>query len=99
MEAIHEHGTGEITCLPIPNNNAEYCQVAIRDTGPGLQPEIADRIFNEIGVSDKPTGTGFGTYFSAYLLRRSGAEIRHDPSYEDGTQFLLRFPAVSNNNA
>lgn len=83
-----------ITCLPLSTLSAGYRRIAVRDTGPGVAPQITGRLFKDIGLSTKPSGTGFGTYFSAFMLERSGASIEYDRSYQTGAQFILTFPVI-----
>lgn len=83
-----------ITCLALSTLSAGYRRIAVRDTGPGVHPQITVRLFKEIGLSTKPSGTGFGTYFSAFMLERSGASIEYDISYQTGAQFILKFPVT-----
>lgn len=87
-------GIKKISCLSFPEIRAGYIFIAICDTGPGIPQETATLLFDKIGVSTKATGTGFGTYFSAYMLRRSKANIRYDRHYKDGAQFILSFPII-----
>ncbi|OQW41006.1 MAG: hypothetical protein A4S08_03080 [Proteobacteria bacterium SG_bin4] len=82
-----------IECALLPSTNPRFIQVAIRDSGQGISEDIARRLFKEIGVSSKPSGSGFGMYFSALMLERSKAHIEYDPSWKKGTQFILTFPS------
>ncbi len=84
----------EVSCFPMPELDRGDMRIAVRNTGASISGEIAAKLFEEIGVSTKPMGTGFGTYFSAYMLRRAGANIHYDQHYKKGAQFILRFPIV-----
>lgn len=46
----------------------------VRDNGPGVEPEIASRIF-DMSVSTKPNGRGVGLKVSRDVLRRSGWDL------------------------
>lgn len=66
-----------------------YCRVD--DTGPGLSPELRDRIF-EGGVSNKPSGMGLGLKLSRTIAQ----EMRGDLTIENsplGASFVLNLLA------
>ncbi|WP_022683454.1 PAS domain-containing sensor histidine kinase [Sphingobium bisphenolivorans] len=48
--------------------------ILIRDTGPGVPPEIQDRIFDAF-VSHKPTGTGVGLSICRTIVEAHGGHI------------------------
>jgi sensor histidine kinase regulating citrate/malate metabolism len=67
--------------------------VRVRDSGPGVEPAIADQVF-ERGFSTKPSddavGRGFGLALTGLVCRRRGGEVtvRND----DGAVFTARLP-------
>lgn len=91
--SIGNAATRTIECVVLPSDNTWSVRVAVRDSGRGISEDTASRIFKEIGVSSKPSGSGFGTYFSALMLERSKARIEYDPNWKQGTQFILTFPS------
>lgn len=82
-----------IECAILPSTDSRFIQVAVRDSGRGISEDIAQRLFEEIGVSSKPSGSGFGMFFSALMLRRSKADIEYDYHWKQGAQFILTFPS------
>jgi anti-sigma regulatory factor (Ser/Thr protein kinase) len=71
----------------------DWVSVRIRDTGPGVDPEIRDRIF-EPGVSSKSGGWGVGLALSRRIV-----EGVHKGKIElletvEGTTFQVRLPAA-----
>lgn len=50
----------------------------VRDNGPGIDPELAPRIF-DMSVSTKPNGRGVGLKVSRDVLRRSGWDLWLQP--------------------
>lgn len=71
----------------------DWVSLRIRDTGPGVDPEIRDRIF-EPGVSSKSGGWGVGLALSRRIV-----EGVHKGKIElletvDGTTFQIRLPAA-----
>jgi signal transduction histidine kinase len=55
-------GSGEVRvsyCPPPPDSEARQFCLSIRDTGPGIDPQVMERIFNPF-FTTKDTGTGLG---------------------------------------
>lgn len=84
--------TRTIECVVLPSDNPGSVLVAVRDSGRGISEDIACRLFKEIGISSKPSGSGFGMFFSALMLERSKAQIGYDLNWKKGAQFILTFP-------
>ncbi|MFE5215983.1 MULTISPECIES: sensor histidine kinase [unclassified Streptomyces] len=71
-------------------------QVLVVDSGPGVHPEIANRLFQPFS-SLKLGGTGLGLFISAELARSLGCTLRltNQPEQPDelgGAAFVLEFP-------
>jgi PAS domain S-box-containing protein len=68
------------------------CVLAISDTGPGIPPEIQDKIFN-LYFSTKESGSGIGLAmtFRVVQLHSGTIEVSSEPG--KGSTFRLRFPA------
>ncbi len=74
-----------------------WVSLRIRDTGPGVDPEIRDKIF-EPGVSSKSGGWGVGLALSRRIVEGS-----HDGRIEllegmEGTTFQIRLPAAEDDD-
>jgi signal transduction histidine kinase len=85
-------GRGEI--LIETNVDAEKgdVEVAIQDTGPGIEPEVAARIFEPFFTTKaKGEGTGLGLSISARIVEKHGGTIRVD-SQPGCTRFQVRLP-------
>ncbi|HVS13817.1 MAG TPA: HAMP domain-containing sensor histidine kinase [Thermoanaerobaculia bacterium] len=70
---------------------ADRLQVRIKDTGPGIDPEIRDRLF-EMHVTTKESGTGIGLWVVRNTLEARGGSIEVESSGPEGTTFLLEIP-------
>jgi two-component system sensor kinase FixL len=67
-------------------------QVSVADTGPGIAPEIADRLFDAF-ASTKSSGMGLGLSICRTIVEAHGGRIRAHPGPDGGTEFqftLLR---------
>jgi two-component system CitB family sensor kinase len=69
-------------------------RAVVEDSGPGVAPEIADRLFDE-GVSTKQTGTrgrGIGLALVKRMARRRGGDVSVTASATGGARFTLVVP-------
>ncbi len=63
----------------------------IEDDGPGVPPELQQRIFEPF-VSGRADGTGVGLSLVSRIVEEAGGQISLDSSPESGSRFTLRFP-------
>ncbi len=91
LDALAGRG-GKITIYAREIGGA-WVSVRIRDTGPGVDPEIRDKIF-EPGVSSKPGGWGVGLALSRRIVEgvhRGRIELLETG---EGTTFQIRLPVA-----
>jgi two-component system sensor kinase FixL len=72
-------------------NAAGDCEVAVCDNGPGVAPEILDRMFDPF-LTTKKKGTGLGLPMSRTIAQAHGGSIRHEPVSPRGSCFTLTLP-------
>jgi signal transduction histidine kinase/CheY-like chemotaxis protein len=77
-------------------------QFSVRDTGPGIGPEMQARIFDEFEQGDgtlgrRHGGTGLGLAIAARIVERMGGEIALHSAIERGSifSFAVDLPAVA----
>jgi PAS domain S-box-containing protein len=68
--------------------------VAVEDTGTGLDPALADRIFDSF-VTTKPEGMGMGLSICRSIIDAHGGRISASPLVPYGTVFRFTVPGVS----
>jgi two-component system, CAI-1 autoinducer sensor kinase/phosphatase CqsS len=70
-------------------------QVKVRDTGPGIAPEMLPRLFQPFSSVLKSGGTGLGLAYCRRVMHAFGGEIGCESVQGEYTQFNLRFPPMS----
>ncbi len=86
-------GKGEIHIRGVAKG--DRVQVFVRDTGPGIPPELHERIFelNYSGQSSEShENLGFGLWWVKTLMTRFGGFITVDSDGQTGTTFTLELP-------
>ena len=73
----------------------DFCEVIVSDTGPGLAPGVAERLFEPFNTS-KRNGTGIGLSISRTIIEAHGGAIWHRKAPAGGAMFgfLLLSPAA-----
>ena len=93
LEAMDETG-GRLVLRVQPLVTLEgksYVQVAVADTGPGIPPEIRDRIFQPF-FTTKHNGTGLGLAIIKGIVSAHRGNIKVE-YYTPGTIFYIQLPA------
>jgi two-component system CAI-1 autoinducer sensor kinase/phosphatase CqsS len=73
----------------------ERQQVKVRDTGPGIRPEVLARLFEPFRSVGKSGGTGLGLAYCQRVMRAFDGQIRCESVLGEYTQFIMRFPPIS----
>ena len=86
----------EVSAAPYPDLTAgKYVKLTISDTGPGINPEIRDRIFDPY-FTTKDVGKGTGMELSVVhgIVKSHGGAIIIDSELERGTTFSIFFKVI-----
>jgi len=73
--------------------DAATVELAIADSGPGLDPEVADQLFMPF-VSTKANGMGIGLSICRSIMDAHQGQIRAEPRPGGGTVFRVTLPAI-----
>jgi two-component system sensor histidine kinase KdpD len=69
--------------------------IRVRDHGPGIAPEDAERIFEPFEQGDGPNaGTGLGLAIASGFAQASGGRVWAEPASGGGAEFTLALPAA-----
>ena len=70
-----------------------FAVLTVEDNGPGVDPEIADRLFEPFETT-KPRGMGLGLPLAKEIAARHGGRLRWLPVVPAGARFELELPLV-----
>ncbi|MFK8186233.1 MAG: ATP-binding protein [Phormidesmis sp.] len=90
FEADVEPKQLEITTRTLPS---EHVQVCIKDSGPGMPPEVKSKIFDPFFTTKpvgKGTGLGLGICFKIIQQHQGTIEVHSEPG--KGTEFVIALP-------
>lgn len=72
--------------------DGHYVEVAVRDTGCGMPPEVVEKLFTGRVRSTKPGGTGLGTRVVKNVVDAHGGRLLVESVQDEGTTITLRIP-------
>ena len=93
LEAMEGKGMISVKLQAVRKPNSTVVQLAIYDTGCGIDINQAKNIF-EPYVTSKQKGTGLGLAIVKKVIEEHGGTIRLDSNYKQGAGFIMQFPAV-----
>ena len=73
-------------------------ELSVRDTGPGLAPEVAGRLFEPF-VTTKATGMGLGLAICRSIVEAHGGRLSAEPAAGGGTVFRVELPLRNHEDA
>jgi signal transduction histidine kinase len=68
--------------------------VTVTDNGPGVAPEIAQRLFRPFASTKGQRGTGLGLYISRQLVREAEGELELVTHKDQGARFMVWLPSA-----
>jgi two-component system sensor kinase FixL len=93
LEAVAQ-GTQPSLMIATGRHDASYLKVTVADNGPGIDPEISDRLFHPF-VTTKPKGMGIGLSLCRSIVDNHGGRIWVEGSPLGGAAFNFTLPAIS----
>jgi PAS domain S-box-containing protein len=92
VQAMSEGGTLSLTLTPAEGPQGRVVELRLADTGPGIPPDVLDRIFDPF-YTTKKDGTGLGLAISRRILAAHRGGIQVESFADAGTVFTIRLPA------
>ncbi|MFW6086911.1 MAG: ATP-binding protein [Myxococcota bacterium] len=75
-------------------DDGSWVEVTVTDTGPGLDPDLAEQLFQPF-VTSKPAGTGLGLSIVHRIIEQHGGAIALEPGEGGGTVARFTLPRAS----
>jgi two-component system, sporulation sensor kinase E len=82
---------GEIVVLLKEAKDPKNILIEFSDTGEGIQPDAADRLYNPF-FTTRPEGTGLGLSITRKIIEGHGGNIYYESVPGEGTRFFVEFP-------
>jgi GAF domain-containing protein len=80
-------------CLTVATRRVEgWVEMRFTDTGPGVPPELVERIFEPFFSYGKREGAGLGLSIARRIVREHGGEIEVESPAGGGATFVVRLP-------
>lgn len=94
LEALSTTPPGErqLTISTVTDGD-DGLEIRVDDTGPGVDPAIADQLFEPFSTT-KLTGTGLGLTMSRTIVQSHGGSLVTRSLKPRGTRFAIRLPAA-----
>jgi signal transduction histidine kinase len=101
FEAMNGTGMVEITAVAQdgdeesgPDHGGPTVVITVSDNGPGIPPEVTDRIFSPF-FTTKPQGSGLGLAIVRKIVDAHDGRIDLNSSPKNGTRFRVTLPVAS----
>ncbi len=95
LHALNGHGHVEVSVRSIDDSGAHWVEVAVSDTGEGIEPELQEHIF-EPYFSTRSGGTGLGLAIARKVVEDHRGTIALESQPGKGTKVFFRLPAAAN---
>jgi PAS domain S-box-containing protein len=92
MEAVTDRGRG--LSVSVAHTDPGQVLVAVEDTGPGLDPVLAQRIFEPF-FTTRPDGLGMGLSICRSIIEAHGGRLWASPRAPHGTAFCFTIPIAA----
>jgi signal transduction histidine kinase len=73
----------------------DYIYLAVEDSGPGIPPEVRQRVFETFFTTKGKKGTGLGLAVVKNVMNRHKGQVTLESGPGKGARFILQFPTAS----
>jgi nitrogen fixation/metabolism regulation signal transduction histidine kinase len=88
VEAMEKKGTLAL----VLRSAGEHVELVVEDTGPGISPEVADRLFTPYVTTKGSRGTGLGLALAHRIVAEHGGTIEAGRAGRGGAAFTVKLP-------
>ena len=81
------------------SNKDGHAEVAVRDTGRGIDQDMMPRLFTKFASNTEMGGTGLGLYISKSIVEAHGGRIWAENNAQGGATFTFSLPANGKSQA
>ena len=81
----------ELAAKDLAEAGGTYLLITVRDSGPGLDPKVLDRLFDAF-YTTKPQGLGMGLAISRSIIEGHGGELWAEADAPRGAVFQFTLP-------
>jgi signal transduction histidine kinase/CheY-like chemotaxis protein/putative methionine-R-sulfoxide reductase with GAF domain len=71
-----------------------FVVTTVRDTGPGMPPEVSERVFEPFFTTKGPRSTGLGLSVAYGIIQRHGGRIEVASAERQGSTFTITLPTL-----
>jgi signal transduction histidine kinase len=89
----HSPEGGSVSVVAEPTSGGRV-RCAVLDSGPGVPPEMRERIFERFRQGGRPGSAGLGLSIARRIAELHGGRLFVDESYQRGAAFVLEIPAM-----
>jgi len=99
-QAMPNGGTLTLATKNVETRNAHFVEVAVSDTGVGIDKEILEKIFDPFFTTkEEGKGTGLGLSVCHGIVEKNGGAIKVESEKGKQTKFVINLPAWHDNGA
>ncbi len=85
---------GRRITISLQNDEPEFVEVSVRDQGPGIPPEMIEKVFEKF-FTTKEDGLGLGLAFSRAYIEQHGGRLWCETEPGQGCNFCFTLPVYS----
>ncbi len=94
-DSMVDRGVVTVTVAPPPQDSEPAVTITIQDNGPGMPPEVVDRVFEPFFTTKGPNkGTGLGLSVVYGIINRWQGQIDVDSTVGEGTEIVITLPLI-----
>lgn len=90
IDALEQRPSGSIRIAA--GTTGESVWIAVEDDGPGVPPDLVERVFLPFVSTKDGRGTGLGLSICREILRSYGGTLEYAPAVPHGARFLMTLP-------